>query len=118
MNESPRIYLDNAATAQKPRVVIDAVRDEGIRRSVARAGLTGAVTFTAFGAIVAALARRRAEGTGPFTLARWVQGDRIELARNPDYWGEAPALESETCCATPLHTRTRAKSGWTSTRIA
>jgi subfamily B ATP-binding cassette protein MsbA len=34
---------------------IDAVRDEGIRRSVARAGLTGAVTFTAFGAIVLVL---------------------------------------------------------------
>lgn len=35
-------------------------------------------------------------GTGPFTLARWVQGDRIELTRNPDYWGEAPALETAT----------------------
>lgn len=34
---------------------IDAVRDEGIRRAVARAGLTGAVTFTAFGAIVLVL---------------------------------------------------------------
>jgi peptide/nickel transport system substrate-binding protein len=35
-------------------------------------------------------------GTGPFKLARWVQGDRIELERNPDYWGEAPALEAAT----------------------
>lgn len=35
-------------------------------------------------------------GTGPFTLARWVQGDRIELARNPNYWGDAPALETAT----------------------
>jgi subfamily B ATP-binding cassette protein MsbA len=34
---------------------VDAVRDEGLRRAVARAGLTGAVTFTAFGAIVLVL---------------------------------------------------------------
>ena len=35
-------------------------------------------------------------GTGPFKFARWVKGDRIELARNPDYWGEAVALERAT----------------------
>jgi peptide/nickel transport system substrate-binding protein len=35
-------------------------------------------------------------GTGPFTFTRWVQGDRVEIARNPDYWGEAPALASAT----------------------
>ena len=35
-------------------------------------------------------------GTGPFTFTNWVQGDRIEIARNPDYWGEAPALASAT----------------------
>ncbi len=34
---------------------ITAVRDEGLRRAVSRAGLTGAVTFTAFGAIVVVL---------------------------------------------------------------
>lgn len=32
-------------------------------------------------------------GTGPFVVARWLRGDRIELARNPDYWGTPPALE-------------------------
>ena len=35
-------------------------------------------------------------GTGPFRFGRWVQGDRVEIARNPDYWGEAPALASAT----------------------
>ncbi len=35
-------------------------------------------------------------GTGPFKLGRWVQGDRIELVENPDYWGEKPALKTAT----------------------
>lgn len=34
---------------------VDRTRDEGMRRAVARAGLTGAITFTAFGAIVVVL---------------------------------------------------------------
>lgn len=34
---------------------VRAIRDEGIRRALARAGLTGAVTFSAFGAIVLVL---------------------------------------------------------------
>ncbi|WP_439142310.1 ABC transporter substrate-binding protein [Planktotalea sp.] len=35
-------------------------------------------------------------GTGAFKFVNWVQGDKIELARNDSYWGNAPALESAT----------------------
>ncbi|MDA8586037.1 ABC transporter substrate-binding protein [Rhodobacteraceae bacterium] len=35
-------------------------------------------------------------GTGAFTFADWKQGDSITIARNPDYWGEAPALDEAT----------------------
>lgn len=35
-------------------------------------------------------------GTGAFKFVNWVQGDKIELARNEAYWGTAPALETAT----------------------
>ena len=35
-------------------------------------------------------------GTGPFRFSQWVQGDRVELVRNPDYWGEPAKLEKAT----------------------
>ncbi len=35
-------------------------------------------------------------GTGPFTFANWVQGDKIEITRNPDYWGTPAILENAT----------------------
>jgi len=35
-------------------------------------------------------------GTGPFKLAEWVKGDRVDLDRNPDYWGTAVKLDRVT----------------------
>ncbi|ESR24595.1 ABC transporter substrate-binding protein [Lutibaculum baratangense] len=35
-------------------------------------------------------------GTGPFRFERRVAGDRVELTRFEDYWGEAPALARAT----------------------
>jgi peptide/nickel transport system substrate-binding protein len=35
-------------------------------------------------------------GTGPFMFSRWVQGDRIEIVRNPGYWGTPVALDRAT----------------------
>jgi peptide/nickel transport system substrate-binding protein len=32
-------------------------------------------------------------GTGAFRLERWTHGERIVIARNPDYWGPRPAIE-------------------------
>ncbi len=38
--------------------------------------------------------KTKANGTGPFTLASWKQGDSITFQRNPSYWGE-PAKAKE-----------------------
>ncbi len=35
-------------------------------------------------------------GTGPFKFSKWVKGDRIEIERNPEYWGEQAKLDKAT----------------------
>lgn len=35
-------------------------------------------------------------GTGPFKFSRWVQGDHVELVKNPNYWGTPARLDKVT----------------------
>ncbi len=35
-------------------------------------------------------------GTGPFIFANWVQGDRVDIVKNPDYWGTPVQLDKAT----------------------
>lgn len=35
-------------------------------------------------------------GTGPFKFSEWAKGDRVELERNADYWGNAVKLDQVT----------------------
>lgn len=35
-----------------------------------------------------------AVGTGPYVLKTWVRDDSVTLERNPDYWGDAPKIDT------------------------
>ena len=35
-------------------------------------------------------------GTGPFKFVDWIKGDRVDLAKNPDYWGTPAKLDKVT----------------------
>ena len=43
-------------------------------------------------------------GTGPFRLANWDRGSRIDLERFDDYWGEMPGIERLAFLAVPEDT--------------
>jgi len=41
----------------------------------------------------AAKLRKHHVGAGPYKLAKWIKGERIELVRNEDYWGKRPTVD-------------------------
>lgn len=40
---------------------------------------------------------RNPVGSGPFKFVDWVSGDRVNLVRNDEYWGEKPAYKNLVC---------------------
>lgn len=48
-------------------------------------------------------------GTGPFRFEAWTEGRQIRLARNPSYWGAAPAIDRVTYRIVPDRTQALAQ---------
>ena len=46
-----------------------------------------------------------ANGTGPFALERWSQGDSLTFLRNDAYWGEAPGSPRSSSSTSPTSPR-------------
>jgi peptide/nickel transport system substrate-binding protein len=100
-----RARAEDSTNAQKPLFAgiesVEAVDDTTVR--VTLSAPDGAFLFKmAWGDAVivapesAATNATNPVGTGPFRFSDWVEGDRVELVRNPDYWGDPVALEAAT----------------------
>ncbi len=100
-----RATADDSTNAQKalfePIEAVEAVDSHTLRVTLKRP--TGGFLFSmGWGdAVMVAeesAANNKAEpvGTGPFRFSRWARGDRVELVRNDDYWGEPVALQMAT----------------------
>ncbi|WP_278029654.1 ABC transporter substrate-binding protein [Roseicyclus salinarum] len=100
-----RARAEDSTNAQKPLFAgIDTV--EAVDDTTVRVTLTdpdGAFLFKMAWGDAVIVAPESADtnatnpvGTGPFRFSDWVQGDRVELVRNDDYWGEPVALEAAT----------------------
>ncbi|MGP1357823.1 ABC transporter substrate-binding protein [Roseicyclus sp.] len=100
-----RARAEDSTNAQKPLFAgidsVEAVDDTTVR--VTLSSPDGAFLFKMAWGDAVIVAPESAEtnatnpvGTGPFRFSEWVQGDRVELVRNEDYWGEPVALEEAT----------------------
>ena len=97
-----RARAEDSTNAQKRLFTgiasVDAIDDLTVRITLSTPD-GGFITNLAWGdAVIVApesidMAKTAPVGTGPFQFSKWVQGDRVELVKNPAYWGEGVALE-------------------------
>ena len=120
LNQNVKFHDGTALTASDVKFSLDRARGEdstnaqkalftGIKSVVVLDDLTlqidlvepngGFITNLAWGdaVIVAPESIDNAEtapiGTGPFKFSKWIKGDRVELVKNPDYWGKSVNLD-------------------------
>jgi peptide/nickel transport system substrate-binding protein len=71
-------------TTSAPFAPLPAHLAHGALAMVSPAALEQGVEFMAENAI----------GTGPYMLESWARDEAVTLVRNPDYWGDAPAIDT------------------------
>lgn len=76
-------------TAPEPRVIEIALAEPNSQLLWHLANRPGLIFETAYTGDLA----NTANGTGPFLLEQWKQGDSITFTKNAKYWGEAPELD-------------------------
>jgi peptide/nickel transport system substrate-binding protein len=100
-----RARAEDSTNAQKPlfAAILEVAVVDATTVQVELSAPTGAFLFNMAWGDAVIVAPESADtlatnpvGTGPFRFAEWVQGDRVELVANPDYWGAAPALTEAT----------------------
>ncbi len=100
-----RARAEDSANAQKALYAgitsVDALDPETVRITLAEPN--GALLFNLAWGDAVIVAPESIEniktnpvGTGPFTFSNWVQGDKIEITKNPDYWGTPAKLDKAT----------------------
>jgi ABC-type transport system substrate-binding protein len=69
---------------QRPFAPLPAHLSHGALAMISPAALEQGVDFLAENAV----------GTGPYLLGSWVRDEAVTLVRNPDYWGDAPKIDT------------------------
>ena len=90
-----RVYLTKVEAVEK--VEPDKVRftlNEPYGPFVRQTSLISIVPRKAYEAAGAARFSQMPVGSGPYKVTRWIKDDRVELERNPAYWGGAPSVDA------------------------